>query len=137
VKAALALLAVLAASPAYAASDAYCARWALETTLNSDHPKPTIDAVQLELSRAWSVCLNSDMDPTAGETPASVAAATEAAVTGTGIKLARLPVDITPPVKPPKAMAVQHAGPGCRRYRTYDPRRHTVLGYHHRVMSCP
>jgi len=140
VKAAFALLAVLAASPACAASDAYCARWALVATENSDHPLPNISEVEFQIARHWSICLNSDMDPTSNDTAESVAAATEAAVTGKLVKTASPSATIKPAtVKTPTKVATAQkagAGPGCRRYRSYDQRTHTVLGYNGRRLKC-
>jgi hypothetical protein len=37
----------------------------------------------------------------------------------------------------PREPKLQGAGPSCRRYRSYDPHTHTVLGYGHHPKHCP
>src|ERR1019366_6331160 len=78
----VATIVAVCSTPAVAASDAYCARWSLAATENSDHPLPNISEVEFQIARHWSICLNSDIDPTANDTAESVAAATAAAVAG-------------------------------------------------------
>jgi hypothetical protein len=101
-----AILALTLATQAHAASEATCVTWAI-------HAKA--DATKIEqVDRAYYWCLNQDLDPPLVDMPATV---------NDGVLVVKNHASVS-----------EAAGPSCKRYRSYDPKTHTVLSYgqHHR-----
>ena len=114
----ISLVALLATSPAHAASEATCTAWVLKAKVN---------ATKIEqVDKAYYWCLNQDEDP-----PLVDGVVTVPVVAPEPPKAVAKPI-----AKPDPKPAVASSHLGCRRYRSFDPKTGTFLDYGHVRRTC-